>query len=374
MKESLLSQSDRPDGRFLTTAGFIQHTLKNLEPALAFKPGLSLKTFAAWKRKVRAKLRELMAFPAVPPQPRPKLVWEKRREGYRLQRWELYPEPFSVVPFLMLAPDTATPSSRAPAVLCFPGSDQPKESLAGERWKGPWKAAFGECDYMALHYARQGFVALAFDNPSTCELADKRSPDWRRQVSALLWLNRPYECLSTFQKFQALQWLKTVPFVDARRIAVSGFSLGAKPALLLGILDPAVKAVIWNSGAPDWREREVVQNLHPMAPWQYIPGFIRWFDYSDLMAALAPTPLLVTEGGPGAAHRRIRQAYAIAGAPGGFKVTFCPSYAKASARRYYHRKIPEGVSEAMYRRHACYDGYHCFKPAVAVPWLRRLLG
>lgn len=361
----------RKDGRFETTAAFVHHLLRQT-PRLAFDPAFTPDQFRAWQRAVRRRLRTLLAFPSPPPQPAPRLIAEHPRDGYRLQQWELYPEPCSVVPFLMLVPDTATEKTPAPAVLCFPGSEQPKEALAGEPWPGPWKNRFGEHNFMARHFVRAGFVALAFDNPGTAALADPDRSDWRRQSELLIWLGRTYEGLSTFQKFQALQWVRTLPCVDRRRIAACGHSLGAKPALLLGVLSDAVRAVIWNDHASSWHGQTVATNLKPVAPWHYIPEFILWFDYLDLMCALAPKPFLITEGGVLADHARIRKAYALNNAARNLRVSFMPHFVSPAAR--CRRRPPEGIDSDTYAVHANFDGDHYFKDDVAVPWLAKHLG
>lgn len=371
MPTKKLSDPDRPDGRFATTAGFVHHLLTQ-EPELAFRPDLTQTGFEAWKKKVRRKLRELLTFPAAPRQPAPKLIRESPRDGYRLQEWELYPEPHCVVPFLMLVPDGATVSEPAPAVLCFPGSQQPKEALCGEPWDSPWVNRFGETNFMAQHFVKAGFVALAFDNPGTAAVADPRDRSHQRNSQQLVWMGRSYEGLSTFQKWVALKWLKTQPFVDQQRIAASGHSLGAKPALLLGVLEPSIRAVIWNDFASDWRARDALTNLTPVALWHYTPDFARWFDYMDLMASLAPTPLLISEGGRLDDHARIRKAYALNGASRNMKVSFMPNFSDPKKRN--RKKIPEGVADKDFGQWANYDGDHYYKTEVAVPWLCRKFG
>lgn len=350
------------------TAAFAADLLRR-PPALAYDPALSAAEFPAWQARVRRTLTHLLAFPRVPRQPPPRLLREEPRPGYRLQAWELYPEPGSAVPCLMLVPDGACAARPAPCVLCFPGSDHPKEGLCGEPVPEPWKPVFrDERQHMALHMVRAGMIAVAFDNPATGELHDPVRSDWKRQADNLAWLGRSYEGLSVFQKRAAFRWLRTRPEVDPDRIAACGFSLGAKPALLLGIVEPRLAAVVWNDQASSWRERILATRMTPVPPWHYIPGFIRWFDYTDLMAALAPRPLLVTEGGRPADHARIRKAYARLGAPARFKVTFMPNFADPAKRS--SAPLPEDLDPKEYGKYANYDGDHYFKPAVAVPWLR----
>ena len=101
-------RSDRPDGRFQTLGGVVYHRLKHLRPALEFDPAWSETEAGAWRKQVRRRLRQVLAMPRPPKQPEPRMVDDQPRDGYRLQRWELYPEPDSVVPMLLLVPDGAT--------------------------------------------------------------------------------------------------------------------------------------------------------------------------------------------------------------------------------------------------------------------------
>ncbi|MCX5661613.1 MAG: hypothetical protein NTW19_18200 [Planctomycetota bacterium] len=370
-----LSRNVRPDGRHLTTPALVHHHLRTLRPRLAFDPDFSRPAFARWKTQLRARQRKLLNFPRTPAQPAPVKISSEPRDGYRLERWEIYPEPFSVVPVLLLVPDGATKAKRAPAVLCLPGTDHPKERLAGEPEPAIARPnPFPQFEDMARRFVRAGFVALAMDNPGTAELHDPRSLNWTRQVFPLIWLNRPYEALSVFQKFRALRWLKTLPFVDRSRLAVSGHSLGAKPALHLGLLDADVKAVVWNDHLSYWRHVPLLTNLNPVAPWHYIPDFINWFDYPDLMAALAPTPLLITEGGRSEHFRTLRKAYAIAGKPNNVRLDFMPNFRDPASRKLDRVPIPESINGADYGKYFNFDGDHYFKGDVAVPWVKRMLG
>lgn len=371
MAKARAGQGEGAEHREAKTALFVERLMRR-PPELAFDARMEPARLPAWRAQVRRRLREVLALPRVPAQPPPRLVGEEPRPGYRLQRWELYPEPLSVVPFLVLVPDSASRATPAPAVLCFPGSGHPKEMLCGEPWEGDFVNQRGEREHMALHFARAGFVAAAFDNPGTASLLDPSRPDWRRQADHLAWLGRSYEALCVFQRRAALAWLRRRPFVDPRRLAVCGHSLGAKPALLMGVLDDGIRAVIWNDMAGNWRERDVLMGLQPAPPWHYIPGFARWFDYIDLMCALAPTPLLITEGGVLKDHAHIRKAYGAAGCPAAVRITFMPSFRDPRTR--WRGRPPSPMDAAAYARYANYDSDHYFKGDVAVPWLCRLFG
>ena len=197
-------------------------------------------------------------------------------------------------------------------MLCLPGSDHSKELLAGEP-ELPEGVNQGRSphDQMALWYVKAGFVAVAMDNPGVGELSDgMTSIDEFAQY--LMWLGRSYESLAVFQKLPVLAWLKRQEYVDPRRIAVSGHSLGAKHALHLAILDPQIAAVVWNDGVVSWRERAVVMNLNaPFVNRQYLPGMLEWFDYPDLLASVAPRPLAICEGGRTRDLDKLKRAFDI---------------------------------------------------------------
>jgi len=370
-------RSGREDGRFVSTAGFVHAFLKHMQPKLAFDPAMKREEFAGWQDAVREELRELMLLPQPPDQPAPKQLWTEARDGYRLEKWEAYPEPFSVVPYLMLIPDGVDDGASAPAVLCFPGSASSKESRAGEPELPdmPPPRPHWEENRMALFYVQRGMVVVAVDNPGTRETGSSIRPE-RHEISQYsIWAGRHYEGISVFHKLCILDWLKTRPYVDTERIATCGHSLGAKPALVLSVLDPSIRATVWNDFVSLWRERAVAENLLRIAIHQYVPGILAWFDYPDLLASLAPRPLLITEGGRTRDIERIREAYRLVGAEDQITVTYYPKYATPDKRPYDDADLPEGLSMEEYFLYANVDApEHSFKGKVAVPWLADVLG
>jgi len=326
--------------------------------------------FPRWRERVRAKLRELLRFPDVPPQPEPRMLWREPRDGYELQKWEVYPEPLAVVPFLVLIPDDLpTP---APAVLCFPGSSRTKEGLAGEPEESDDR--HWERNTMARRYARAGIVAIAADNPGVGELCGDVQPHRGVPPMNLLWLGRNFEGLTTHHKLPMLEWARSRPWIDPERIAVSGHSLGAKPALNMMVLDDGIRALVFNDFTCDFRERAIAMNLELIAPWQYIPDFCLYFDSPDLLAACAPRNVLITEGGRTVHIERIRRAWEMLGAADNFEVHYYPRFADPADRPHEGEPMPEGISMEEYFEYANIDVVnHAFKHEVAVPWLAQVL-
>jgi len=385
-------RSGRPDGRHVSTRGFVQHLIRNARPKLAFDPEFTPAEFNKWRARVRAKMEELLDFPEPPPQPTPRRLWVKQREGYALEKWEVYPEPGSVVPFLVLIPDGVSADKPAPAVMCFPGSSDTKENLAGEP---PLHPAFkprdrshagvqhGVRNQQALQFVRAGLVAVAVDHPGNGELSDLAkhrgtAMDERNTLARyLIDFGRDYISLSVFQKRRILEWLRERPDVDADRIALSGHSLGTEPLLAMAALDLKINAIVWNDFLCPNLERAKVatkpnsRGVRPTANWlgHCVPGLWEWFDYPDLVAAFAPRPLILTEGGPGHSLDLVRKAYEIAGASKNLSVHHYPKYSDPADRRD-GKPIPEGLDDLEWLDHANVDApHHYFKGYLAVPWL-----
>ena len=376
MKHLQSFESDS-DGRYLSTAGLTQELLRNAPLKLAYDSSMPQKDFALWRRRTRRQLLELLQFSDVQTQPEPRRISAEERDGYTLEKWHVYPEPGAVVPLLLLKPDGISKSRKAGAVMVISGSSGSKELMAGEPEPNgkPTTNRWPERNKMAWYCVKQGLVAVAVDNPTGGELHDELCPD-RAEISRhLAWVGRSYEGLSVFHKWAVLQWMKTLDYVNPRQIVMCGLSLGAKPALLLGVLDRQIKGVVWNDFVSDWRVRQVVTNLSRIPGWQVIPGLWQWFDYVDLLASLAPRPLLITEGGYTPDIDRIRQAYVSLDAADSCQVHYYDRFANESDREFDRKEIPVGVSDEDYLRYANVDvPEHSFKPDKIRPWLQDTIG
>ncbi len=370
----------RNDGRLKNTESFIHH-LFSVEPELAYTPDMSVEEFQEWQKAVKLKLWEVMKLPEkIETMITPKLLWIKKRDGYSLQKWEIYPEEKSVVPFLLLVPNDATETTPKPAVFCFPGSASSKELLAGEPELDPQiRSRFPVRNQMAKHYVKQGFVAIAVENPGTAELCLVQNngavdvAEKRTDLSAfLLNLGRSYLGLSVFQKMKILHWVKTLAFVDTEKIAVSGHSLGTEPAMVMGVLCPEIKAMVFNDFLCNTRERAFVTGAaSPL--WHLVPDFLQWFDFPDLLAVFAPRPLIVTEGGRTSHLNLVRNAYRAMSAETNVSINYYPKYSHSENRVYDNKEMPEKLNTEQYLEYANVDvPNHCFKENLAVPWLSEI--
>lgn len=377
--------SVRADGRSLRTRGAVEGLMRRNPPRLTFNSEVVVPdSFPAWQARMKEVMARLMRHPAAPSAPA-KLIKRTARPGYTLEKWESYPLDSTVVPFLVLIPDGVDTSHPAPAALCIPGFGQTKELLAGEL-PGNYSLD-GSPDTsavkntMALDYAKAGLVAVAVDNPSCGELSDDGRFDYLETSRFLLETGWSYLGLSSWQDRVILDWMKTQPYILPDRIVASGFSLGTEPMMALGLLDDSIYAFVYNDFLCRTRERALVMDrpdangvrAFPNSIEHLIPEFLLEFDFPDIVAALAPRPVICTEGGMDRDFDIVDRAFTAAGAPGSFEWHHYPKFADPSDRVPL-QAMPSGIDRATFFRLANVDPpSHYFKSHLVLPWLTRLL-
>ncbi len=376
-----LTESDRDDGRFANTRAVVQNLMESRKPALAFNPNFSREEFYQWKDRVGEEMAKLMKYPVEGKQPAPKMISDEQRDGYRLQKWECYPMPACVSPFLVLIPDGASERNPAPAVLCIPGSGQSKESATSEA-SGDFPGG------MAYQFVKAGFVAVAVDNPCIGEASDlergvepENDFDYENSSRFLLELGWSYQGYASFIDKCVLEWLKARDDVRWNRIFVCGFSLGTETLMILGVQDNSIFAFIYNDFLCRTRERALAMSTpgadgrrhFPNSIRHLTPGFLTQFDFPDLVAALAPQPVLCTEGGMDRDFELVKKAYKIAGADGAATCLHQPKYADPKDRIALE-KVPYEIDRQTFFRYANVDPRnHYFKGEIAIPWAKELI-
>lgn len=368
--------------RSLCTRGTVESIMKDKVPQLQFDTTMTTGQFNTWRERMGETMARLMRHPEKQ-DAAPVIVKEVRRDGYRLQKWESYPLPGSVVPFLVLIPDSIV--KPVPGALCIPGFGQTKELLAGEK-KGNFDLegvpdSIVQNNNMALHFVRQGLVAVAVDNPSCGELSDNNYFDYLASSRFLLELGWSYLGLASWQDKVILDWMKSSPDIDNKRIIVSGFSLGTEPLMALGLMDDSIYAFVYNDFLCRTRERALTMNKpnkkgarpFPNSIEHLIPEFLVNFDFPDIICALAPRPVICTEGGLDRDFAIISKAYEIAGDKDNFEYHHYAKYADP-ASRVPVTEIPSGIDRTEFFRLVNVDSpHHYFKTEWVIPWLTKLL-
>lgn len=112
-----------------------------------------------------------------------KLLETRRRDGYKVEIFEFYPDDFLAVKAFVLTPDNAK-RWRTPVEICVGSGGASIEHLAGE--PDPFKTRGGRHD--ALEAMKKGRIAVALASPgeANCSMDGVGSEDSRRRVQGLL--------------------------------------------------------------------------------------------------------------------------------------------------------------------------------------------
>lgn len=373
-------ETDRADGRFLSTYGIAHAMLRDTKPKFAFTEDIDASNFATWQKGLHDAMRLLMNHPETNNQPSPVCVSTEQKEGYTLQKWEFYPLPHAVSTFFVLVPDGL--KKQVPGVLCIPGSHQPKEYLTGELPSRNMRSA------TAMHLVKKGYIAVVVDNPSTGEASDLedkelKNSDYDYDNPSRIFLELGWSWLgyTSYLDMQVLEWMKQHPSIRKDRIVVSGFSLGTEPMMVLGCLDESIYAFVYNDFLCQTQERALSMTVpnqeghreFPNSIRHLIPGWWNYFNFPDVVASLAPRPVILTEGGLDRDFDLIHRAYKVAGYPENVETHHYKKFEDASMRKQI-TQVPEGLTRKEFFETVNVDpGNHYYKNEFIMDWFDRIM-
>ncbi len=334
---------------------FIQGQAPRGEPSLSYLR-LEFKELAAWKRKARARLLELLQYRPAPCPPAAEVVERVDRGDYVRERVLFSTAPDIRVPAYVLIPKNAR--FPAPAVVNLHdhggfylwGKEKLVEIEEEHTSLTRFKQQYYAGNSTASVLARQGYVVIVTDMFYWGErrmILDDDPADWKNRPPSM-----PDERVAAFNQragqnedlvsrsiqsagfnwpgvmlwddIRTVDYLITRPEVDRRRVACVGLSVGGFRSCHLAALDDRIRAAVvvgWMTSFPTQLRRHV---RHTIGHTMLIPGLYRQLDYPDVSSLAMPTPLLVINGskdtlfapeGVHAAFEKLAACYAKAGAP-----------------------------------------------------------
>jgi dienelactone hydrolase len=251
---------------------------------------------------------------------------------------------------------------QAPAVICFYGttSGAGKDTTVGLSGPEPGTPPRKNRAF-AVDFAEAGFVALA--------------PDWLRDGERVAAGKRPYDTTDFYARFpdwsvhgkdawdtsRAVDYLRSLPFVDGDRIGMVGHSYGGHSTLFAAAFEPRLKALWANGPVSDFllhgahwavpKGGGASQSLPAMRPFVLDRDRRPPLTFYEVTALAAPRPLTVAQA---VGERRPME-----------------EENHAAVRAVYDAL---GVGERL--QYVWYAGDHDFPPAAradAVAWLGRWL-
>jgi len=225
--------------------------------------------------------------PLEKPNPRTRQVYdEPKYTGYEVVI-DVFPEVFASG--ILLLPKDLKPGERRPVVVCQHG-------LEG-RAKDCIEANDAEKYYhrFAARLAEEGFITYSPQNPY---IFKDRFRVLQRKANPL---GKSLYSIIVPQHQQTVDWLATLPMVDAERIAFYGLSYGGKtamrvPALVerycLSICSGDFNEWIWKNTSLTYRGSYVGTPEYEIFEW----NLGNTFNYAEMAGLIAPRPFMVERG------------------------------------------------------------------------------
>lgn len=326
------------------TDNFLRKLYERTKPSLAFK-AKSKEEFIEWKEKLKNKIKELLGDFPEPAPLNPKLLSKEYTEHFIREKWLIQSEEDCWVPLYLLVPKNR--KGRLPAILCAHGhGPYGKDSVAGVHFNDP--ARESEIQRLNYNYGEQmtiaGFVTVAPDWRSFGERIGYHNPYSGRDICNIhflqhLILGRTLLGANIFDGMRVIDFLVTREEVDPSRIGCMGLSFGGTMTTYLALLDDRIKAADIICYATTTEHYAI--SRPNFCGSQIVPYLYKYADVPDVIAAMAPKPLLIESGASDTcfwihsalkAHEIIKKAYEVAGVPENFWIEVFPGEHSFSGR------------------------------------------
>ncbi|HWA10565.1 MAG TPA: alpha/beta fold hydrolase, partial [Opitutaceae bacterium] len=192
---------------------------------------------------------------------------------------------------MLYYPNNTPPNTKLPAVVWLHGFSYP----LGYMW------VYRTDMHPILALVQAGYAVLAYDQSGFGSRMGEAAPFYER-----------YPHWSTMGQLvtdvrHAVDALSADGAIDASRISLYGYTLGGAVALHAAALDPRVKSVVCISGFTPMRTDTADRGTGGVARYSEVRGLIPRlgffagheaqipYDYNELIAAIAPRPVLVVE-------------------------------------------------------------------------------
>jgi dienelactone hydrolase len=224
--------------------------------------------------------------PTMPLNPRTRQVYdEKDFTGYEVML-DVYPDVFAEG--ILLLPKDLKPSERRPVVVCQHGLEgTPRKCIDIE--KGPNYFEF------ARKLVGKGYIVYCPQNPYYGgnifrQIQRKANP---LGLSLFSFIVRQHQ--------RTLDWLESLPNVDAKRIAFYGLSYGGKTAMRVPAIEKRYCLSICSGDFNEWIGKNVSVDLDRSYMWSgeyemYEFNLGHTFNYAEMAYLIAPRPFMVERG------------------------------------------------------------------------------
>lgn len=299
-----------------------RHVMGRTEPALAYDGG----DVAAWQRRLRRKLRELMGiWPAERVGLNVRSIWRREHRLGTIERIVFTSEPRADVPAYVCLPRRARPPYTF--FICLQGHSTGMHNSIAVDFDDDTKPirVKGDRDF-ALGCMRRGIAALCIEQRSFGErketLQKHISPHMCHDATMhALMLGRTLMAERVWDVDRGIDYLASRGDVDMKRLGVMGNSGGGTISVFASALLPRLRIAMPSCYFCTFRDG-VMSIYHCMD--NYVPGLLNWAECADVVGLFAPRPVVIVAGksdpifpiaGVRRAFRDLKRIYRAAGAP-----------------------------------------------------------
>lgn len=283
MQQRLVEQLDRHNQLLLRESPFVrQQFMKNLDTQ-------SMEAFTESSNAYRDMFRHQVIGhfddPMLPPNARIRTTWENPKwTGY-----EVVLDVFSdVIAYgVLIIPKDLQPGQKRPVVVCQHGLEgRPTDTFLDDHY------AYHD---FAAKLAERGFITFA---PQNLYLFKDRFRTLQRKANPI---GKTLFSVIIAQHQQMVDWLQSLAFIDADRIAFYGLSYGGKSAMRIPALVTDYCLSICSADFNEW----VVKNASTRHQFSYVGTgeyeIFEWdlgstFNYAEMAALICPRPFMVERG------------------------------------------------------------------------------
>lgn len=318
------------------------------------------KDVEGWKQEARRRFLDMLLYAPERVDPEPETLERVDCGEFWRERVTFRTTPEIRVPAFVLVPKNA--KLPAPGIVALHDHGGfylwGKEKLTKLPDENPALAEFKEQSYggvsIADELARQGYVVVVIDMFYWGErrmLLDADPPAWKERpatISAkevrafnqrsgqneqllgrsLFLAGLTWAGIMFWDDIRTVDYLRTRPEVDPKRIGCVGLSVGGFRSAHLAALDDRIEAAVvvgWMCAYMPLLKDHIV---HTVGHTKLVPGLTRWLDLPDVASMAIPARLLVINGrrdglftveGMEEAHRKLADCYKKAGVPDHFR-------------------------------------------------------
>jgi dienelactone hydrolase len=330
---------------------YLKYLYASVTPVESFNAA-SKKEWSEWRERLRLRFIELLGgYPAQVPNLSAVILESEDCGSYVRQRIQIETYPRLHMPVYLLIPKEH--NRRKGAVIACHGHGYGSKDIVGLNADGSNKA--GDPGYQknfAVELVERGFLTVA---PELFGFGDRKLSEDTKEMNSckrlstfLLAVGQSMAGYRVFETLRCVDYLLTREDVDTDRIGCMGISGGGLVCSFAAAIDDRISAAVV-SGFANTFESSILAMHHCVD--NYVPGLSRVAEMPDLLALIAPKPLLI-EGGT---RDRIFPVDATRAA-----------YEKL--QRVYHLL---GVEERLVLD--LFEGDHEISGKLAYDWLERVL-